>query len=164
VIYDMNSRSDVPGYGYQLAHGATALTESWAALPSVSNNHFMLGHLMEWFYSGLAGIRPADDAIAFNKIEIRPETVGDVTGAKANYQSPYGNIVSSWKKDKTQFKLEVSIPVNTTASIFLPVKSNAAITVDGQNIKTRHDLKFVGYHDGKAEIKAGSGNYTFIAQ
>ncbi|SEN64088.1 Alpha-L-rhamnosidase N-terminal domain-containing protein [Mucilaginibacter gossypiicola] len=164
VIYDMNSRADVPGYGYQLAHGATALTESWAALTSVSNNHFMLGHLMEWFYSGLAGIRPADDAIAFNKIEIRPETVGDVTWAKANYKSPYGNIVSSWKKDKGQFKLEVSIPANTTASIYLPVKSNAAITVDGQNIKARHDLKFVGYHDGKAEVKVGSGNYTFIAK
>jgi hypothetical protein len=44
------------------------------------------------------------------------------------------------------------------------VKSNTAITVDGQNIKTRHDLKFVGYHDGKAEIKVGSGNYTFIAK
>jgi hypothetical protein len=164
VIYDMNSRADVPGYGYQLAHGATALTESWAALTSVSNNHFMLGHLMEWFYSGLAGIRPTDDAIAFNKIEIRPETVGDVTWAKANYKSPYGNIVSSWKKDKGQFKLEVSIPANTTASIYLPVKSNATIKVDGQNIKARHDLKFVGYHDGKAEIKAGSGNYTFIAK
>ncbi|HEX8020686.1 alpha-L-rhamnosidase C-terminal domain-containing protein, partial [Mucilaginibacter sp.] len=164
VIYDMNSRADVPGYGYQLAHGATALTESWAALTSVSNNHFMLGHLMEWFYSGLAGIRPADDAIAFNKIEIRPETVGDVTWAKANYESPYGNIVSSWKKDQRQFKLEVSIPANTTASIYLPVKSNAAITVDGQNIKAKHDLKFVGYHNGKAEIKAGSGNYTFIAK
>lgn len=164
VIYDMNSRADVPGYGYQLAHGATALTESWAALTSVSNNHFMLGHLMEWFYSGLAGIRPVDDAIAFNKIEIRPETVGDVTWAKANYKSPYGNILSSWKKDQRQFKLEVSIPANTTASIYLPVKSNAAITVDGQNIKTRRDLKFVGYHDGKAEIKVGSGSYTFIAK
>lgn len=164
VIYDMNSRADVPGYGYQLAHGATALTESWAALPSVSNNHFMLGHLMEWFYSGLAGIRPADDAIAFHKIEIRPETVGDVTWAKANYKSPYGNILTSWKKDKGQFKLEVNIPANTTASIYLPVKSNVVITVDGQNIKARHDLKFIGYHDGKAEIKAGSGNYTFIAK
>lgn len=164
VIYDMNSREDVPGYGYQLAHGATALTESWAALPSVSNNHFMLGHLMEWFYSGLAGIRPAGDAIAFNKIEIRPETVGDVTWAKANYQSPYGNISSSWAKDKNQFKLEVKIPANTIGSIFLPAKSNATIMVDGQNIKTRHDLKFIGYHDGKAEIKVGSGNYTFIAK
>ncbi|MEZ2337358.1 family 78 glycoside hydrolase catalytic domain [Mucilaginibacter sp. RCC_168] len=164
VIYDMNSRADVPGYGYQLAHGATALTESWAALTSVSNNHFMLGHLMEWFYSGLAGIRPADDAIAFNKIEIRPETVGDVTWAKANYKSPYGSIISSWKKEKGQFKLEVSIPANTMASIYLPAKNTAVIMVDGQNIKARHDLKFVGYHDGKAEIKAGSGNYTFIAK
>lgn len=164
VIYDMNSRADVPGYGYQLAHGATALTESWAALTSVSNNHFMLGHLMEWFYSGLAGIRPEDDAIAFNKIEIRPETVGNVTWAKANYQSPYGNILSSWAKAKGQFKLEVKIPANTTASIFLPVKSDAAIMVDGQNIKTRHDLKFIGYHDGKAEIKVGSGNYIFVAK
>ncbi|MFS2188055.1 family 78 glycoside hydrolase catalytic domain [Mucilaginibacter sp. Mucisp84] len=164
VIYDMNSRADVPGYGYQLAHGATALTESWAALTSVSNNHFMLGHLMEWFYSGLAGIRPADDAIAFNKIEIRPETVGNVTWTKANYKSPYGNISSSWEKGRGQFKLEVSIPANTTASIFLPVKNNATIMVDGQNIKTRHDIKFVGYHDGKAEIKSGSGNYTFIAK
>ncbi|XHR92950.1 family 78 glycoside hydrolase catalytic domain [Mucilaginibacter sp. UC70_90] len=164
IIYDMNSRADVPGYGYQLAHGATALTESWAALPSVSNNHFMLGHLMEWFYSGLAGIRPTDDAIAFNKIEIRPETVGNVTWAKANYQSPYGNILSSWTKAKGQFKLEVKIPANTTASIFLPVKGGVAIMVDGQNIKARHDLKFIGYHDGKAEIKVGSGNYTFIAK
>jgi alpha-L-rhamnosidase len=164
VIYDMNNRADVPGYGYQLAHGATALTESWAALSSVSNNHFMLGHLMEWFYSGLAGIRPADDAIAFNKIEIRPETVGDVTWTKASYQSPYGSILSSWKKEKGQFSLQVRIPANTTASIYLPVKSNATITVDGQNIKTLHDLKFMGYHAGKAEIKVGSGNYTFIAK
>ena len=50
VIFDMNSRTDAPGYGYQLAKGATALTESWQALENVSNNHLMLGHLMEWFY------------------------------------------------------------------------------------------------------------------
>jgi len=53
VIFDMSSRSDVPGYGYQLAHGATSLTESWQAYRFVSDNHFMLGHLMEWFYDGL---------------------------------------------------------------------------------------------------------------
>src|SRR5690606_510485 len=47
LLYEMNNRSDVPGYGYQIAHGATALTESWPALKYVSNNHMMLGHLME---------------------------------------------------------------------------------------------------------------------
>ncbi|MEO8406249.1 MAG: family 78 glycoside hydrolase catalytic domain, partial [Chitinophagaceae bacterium] len=84
IIYDMNSRSDVPGYGYQLAHGATALTESWQAYPSVSNNHFMLGHLMEWFYAGLAGIKNAENGIAFKNMEIRPQPVGDVTKAEAS--------------------------------------------------------------------------------
>jgi hypothetical protein len=164
VIYDMNSRSDVPGYGYQLAHGATALTESWAALPAVSNNHFMLGHLMEWFYSGLAGIRPADDAIAFNKIEIRPEVVGDVTWAKASYQSPYGTIASLWKKETDRFELSISIPANTSANVYIPANKTAIITAGGQNIKNRKDMKLMGYQRGKAIIKVGSGNYTFTSK
>ncbi len=52
LLFEMNNRDDVPGYGYQLKKGATALTESWPALEEVSNNHLMLGHIMEWFYTG----------------------------------------------------------------------------------------------------------------
>ncbi len=160
VIFDMNSRSDVPGYGYQLAHGATALTESWGALPQVSNNHFMLGHIMEWFYSGLAGIRSAPGAIAMNKIEIRPEPIGDVTYAKASYGSPYGIIATDWKKIGNNFDLTVQIPANTNAIIYLPAKSGTAITEDG---KPLNKSQFLGYKDGKALIKTGSGSYHFIA-
>src|SRR5207249_895585 len=101
IIFDMNSRSDVPGYGYQLVKGATALTESWQAYPTASNNHFMLGHLMEWFYSGLGGIRTAKNSVAFDNTDIRPEPVGDVYSASATYQSPYGNIASNWKKQNS---------------------------------------------------------------
>ncbi|MDP4205587.1 MAG: family 78 glycoside hydrolase catalytic domain, partial [Bacteroidota bacterium] len=43
LLYEMNARDDVPGYGFQLKKGATALTESWPALEEVSNNHLMLG-------------------------------------------------------------------------------------------------------------------------
>jgi len=164
VIYDMNSRSDVPGYGYQLAHGATALTESWAALPAVSNNHFMLGHIMEWFYSGLAGIRSAPGSIAMKTIEIRPEPVGDVTYAKANYDSPYGMIATDWKKTANSFELTVQIPANTTAMIYLPANVGEQITESSQPIKIVSAVKFLGYKDGKAMIKAGSGIYHFIAQ
>jgi alpha-L-rhamnosidase len=164
VIYDMNSRDDVPGYGYQLKHGATALTESWAALPSVSNNHFMLGHLMEWFYNGLGGIRPAADAVAFNKIEIRPEVVGDVTYVNADYVSPYGKIVSNWKKSAQRFELTTAIPANTTATIYLPVSEKASISVNGKNILQQKNIKILGYRDGKFRIAVGSGKYTFIAK
>lgn len=120
IIAAMNNRSDVPGYGYQLAHGATALTESWQALPDVSNNHFMLGHLMEWFYSGLCGIKAADDAIAYNKIVIRPQPVEGVNQAKASFQSPYGPIKTDWTVKDRQFTIDITIPVNTTAVLYLP--------------------------------------------
>ena len=55
LMYEMINRDDVPGYGFQLKKGATALTELWQALEIVSNNHLMLGHVMEWFYAGLGG-------------------------------------------------------------------------------------------------------------
>jgi len=156
VIFDMNNRSDVPGYGYQLAKGATALTESWQALPSVSNNHFMLGHIMEWFYAGLAGIRPADDAVAYDKIVIRPEPVGDVTSAKGSYHSVYGMITSEWKKAADSFTLTVNIPANTTATIYLPAKADSKITDDGKPLTQKLKIE-----NGKAVINVGSGNYNF---
>ena len=140
VIYDMNNRSDVPGYGYQLAHGATALTESWAALPVVSNNHFMLGHLMEWLYSGLCGIRQAAGSVGFKEIEIRPHPVGDIKTAKASYHSVHGPIQVSWEKEKGLFTIAVSIPANTTAVIYYPP----------------------GYD--QQEQKIGSGNYRFTVK
>lgn len=137
VIFDMNSRDDVPGYGYQIKKGATALTESWQALPSVSNNHFMLGHLMEWLYAGLCGIRQAPSSVAFNKIEIRPQPVGNINEAQASYKSPYGLIKSGWKIEGGMCTVNVSIPPNTTAEIYLPSDNY------------------------KAPIKVGSGNHQY---
>ncbi|MEJ6981404.1 family 78 glycoside hydrolase catalytic domain [Pedobacter sp. P351] len=163
VIFDMNSRTDVPGYGYQLAKGATALTESWAALPTVSNNHFMLGHLMEWFYSGLGGIRAANGSVAFNEIDIKPEVVGDVTFANTSYNSPYGMIKSEWKKTANGFEIDVEIPANTTAMIYLPAKESSRIFEGNADLAKLNSasLKQIGYKEGRALIKVGSGNYKF---
>lgn len=120
IIYDMNSRSDVPGYGYQLQQGATALTESWQALPNVSNNHFMLGHLMEWFYTGLCGIGQAEGSVGYKHIEIRPQPVGDIKEAKATYRSVNGLISVQWKKSDGVFHLDVVIPPNAKATVYFP--------------------------------------------
>jgi hypothetical protein len=162
VIFDMNSRSDVPGYGYQLAQGATALTESWQGNRISSNNHFMLGHLMEWFYSGLGGIKSADKGVAFHDIEIKPEPVGDVTYVKANHVSPYGPINVEWKKSKGGvFNLTVDIPANTKATIYLPAAANSVVTESGKAIAAANNVSYVGYQNGRKVIKAGSGKYTF---
>jgi alpha-L-rhamnosidase len=164
VIFDMNSRSDVPGYGYQLANGATALTESWAALPEVSNNHFMLGHIMEWFYSGLAGIRQEEGSVAFKNIKIYPQPVGDLTEAKGSYLSQYGLIRSEWKKKEKSFELSVTIPVNTTATVYIPATEKQQLTESNVLVKDKAEVKFIGYENGRAILQVGSGNYTFKVQ
>lgn len=164
VIYDMNSNSDVPGYGYQLAKGATALTESWQGAENASNNHMMLGHLMEWFYSGLAGIRQAKNSIAFKQIEIKPSPVGNVTMAKGSYISPYGSIRSEWKKTAAAFDLTVAIPANTTAHIFLPAKEAARITEGGKLLDNVKHVKKLRYEKGYAVLEVGSGVYQFRAE
>ena len=164
VIFNMNGRSDVPGYGYQLAHGATALTESWQALPSVSNNHFMLGHLMEWFYAGLAGIKNAGDGIAYNKIDIKPQPAGNITNAQASYHSPYGTITSEWHNEKDQFVMNIEVPVNTTATIYLPSTHSSTIMENGKDIKGRPDLRIERFEKDRTKIHVGSGSYHFMVK
>ena len=153
TIFTINNRNDVPGYGFQLAKGATALTESWAALRFVSNNHCMLGHLMEWFYSGLAGIRQAEHSVAYRDIVIRPEPVGDITAASATYDCPYGKIVSDWKKDGDTFFLKLEIPANTSALVYFPDNELKDLTENNQRFKAKTAK------DGAVMI--GSGKYNF---
>ncbi len=155
LLFEMNFRNDVPGYGFQLKKGATALTESWPALENVSNNHLMLGHLMEWFYTGLGGIKQDEGGISFKNIVIRPEIVGDLTWVKSSYHSPYGLIKSDWKKEASALEMKIEIPANTSATIFFPTTQKGSITEDGKRITVQKN------GDGKFFIKIGSGSYTF---
>ena len=126
VIFDMNSRYDVYGYGYMLAQGATALPESWQVVPIKSHNHFMLGHLMQWLYTHVGGIRRDTGALAYKRSVIRPEAVGDLTMARVSFESSYGQIRSEWSKGADgSFELLAEVPANTTSTVWLPPSSRA---------------------------------------
>jgi alpha-L-rhamnosidase len=161
LIYEMNSKTDVPGYGYQLSKGATALTESWAALNNVSNNHMMLGHLMEWFYSGIGGIRQSPDSRAYDNILIVPEIVGDLTWAETTFNTIHGEILSSWKIEANNFILEVKIPVNCKAVVAIPQADPGKITENGNPIIDSKDLKILNKTEGKTLCEISSGEYLF---
>ena len=164
VIYDMNCKYDVPGYGWQLAHGATSLTESWQAYGFVSNNHCMLGHLMEWLFSGLGGIRQEKGSVAFKNIVIKPEPAGDIRDADTSYESPYGLIHSSWKDDKETFSLRVEIPANSSASIYLPANAPGQISESGIPLQEIKGMKFSAPVNGRIKVETGSGIYNFIVE
>lgn len=128
LLYEMNNRDDVPGYGYQLKQGATALAESWQSLTNKSMNHLMLGHLMEWFYKGLGGISQTEESYAYKHLLIAPEVVADISNVDASFNSPYGIVKSEWTQTGTDFTLKVSIPVNSDALIRLPFDKEVVIT------------------------------------
>jgi alpha-L-rhamnosidase len=161
LISAMNSRSDVPGYGYQLARGATALTESWAAREDVSNNHMMLGHLMEWFYSRLAGIRQADDSVGYRRIVIAPQPVGDIIWVRANYHSISGEIASSWKIEDDHFVLEAKIPVGSRALVYLPASEGSVIRESGEPVAKSRQTRLIRRDAETAVLEIGSGKYRF---
>ena len=162
LIYEMNNRDDVPGYGYQIKRGATALTESWDALPNKSNNHLMLGHLEEWLFTGLGGIRQEDNSVAYKNIIIQPKLIDGLEQVKTSYLSPYGVIKSEWENRKDRVIIQVSIPVNTRARIYLPAERMEDITEGGMLLQNMDEIKVLGIVKNELVIETGSGNYKFL--
>jgi hypothetical protein len=161
LIYEMNSKTDVPGYGYQLSKGATSLTESWAGLTEVSNNHMMLGHLMEWFYSGLGGIRQLDDSRAYDHIVIAPEPVGDVKWAETSFNTAHGPIKCSWRLSNNELMLEASIPVSCTATVIVPNSVKSKITESGASLEKLKEAIEIHTAGKNTFIVIPSGSYSF---
>jgi hypothetical protein len=120
VIFDMANSDTPPSYAAQLKGGATSLTEAWDTNPSSSQNHLMLGHIEEWFYAGLAGIRPDDMSPGLKHIFITPQAVGDLKWVKAAWETPRGPVKVDWKKDGTALEVNIELPPGMTATVKLP--------------------------------------------
>lgn len=126
LINTMHNRSDRPGYGYQLKAGATSLLESWDANTHASQNHFMLGHAMEWFYAGVAGIRPSLASPGFKTVVIAPKPVEGLDWVIATHESDFGPIKTQWRRDGGSFNLRILVPPNGRAEILSPLEGGAS--------------------------------------
>lgn len=164
VLFDLVTREQGPGYADQLQKGATTLTEAWDADPASSQNHCMLGHVEEWFYTGLGGINPDPSAPGFKKILIQPQPVGDLTWVRTSYESVHGRIASEWKRDAGRFTLELTVPPNTTATVFLPAKEERRVTESGTSLPLAGHVRFLRLENGRAAVAVGSGRYHFVSQ
>ena len=159
IVWELATQTAVPSYGAQLLAGATTLTEAWDANPVQSQNHFMLGHLEEWFYAGLGGLRPASPG--WRTFTVRPEVVGDLAHARATHQTPYGQAVSDWRRDGDALTLTVEVPVGTTATVWVPTARPSAVREGDGPAAQADGLTALGAEDGRARFEAQPGRYTF---
>ncbi|WP_428940854.1 family 78 glycoside hydrolase catalytic domain [Fontivita pretiosa] len=165
VIYRMINQDTKPGYGYMLKKGATSLTESWDANGTSSHNHFMLGHITEWFYKDLAGIDVDPAGPGFKRIVIRPQPVGDLKWVQASYESIHGLIEVRWERDEQRLVLRATIPANTTATVHVPLmRSDAAVYEGDLPAEQSPGVKLLQRQGDRAIFAIESGSYVFEAR
>lgn len=108
LLFNMLNHYDAPGYGHQLAHGATTLTEQWDPRQGSSENHFMMGQIDEWLFRTLSGIRQKAGTHGMRHLVIDPQMVGDIRQLNTTITTLYGEVKVSC--DKTSGRLNVVVP------------------------------------------------------
>jgi hypothetical protein len=163
VLYDILTRTDPPSYGYQLARGATSLTESWNADPDKSQNHFMLGHAETWLHGGLAGIQLDMSRPSPERIRIAPQIVDGIETASARYRSVLGEVTVAWRKQDGRLLLEVEIPAGAAATLAMPARTLNEVLESGEPLGRARGIRSVRQSGPTAIIAVGSGRYTLSA-
>jgi hypothetical protein len=160
LAYRMITQNQKPGYVYQLERGATSLIENWDANPNCSQDHFMLGHAIEWFYRDLAGIDFDPDAPGFRRVVFRPQPVGDLRWVEASYESIRGPISARWERAEGRFILKVEVPANSTGVVFVPTV-DGIVKEGGAPANGRPGVTFLRREGDRSVYAIESGSYVF---
>jgi alpha-L-rhamnosidase len=160
LAYAIACQTTAPSYGDWIRRGATTLWEDWG--DGSSRNHIMFGDISAWFYQYLAGIQIDPTKPGFKQIVIRPRPIGDLTWVRAQTQSPYGLVASSWQKTKDGLTLKVTVPVNATATVYVPLHRGLdAIAENGQPAAKAPGVKLLREDEGYGVFAVGAGEYMF---
>jgi alpha-L-rhamnosidase len=167
VAYRLLFNDTFPSWGYSIKNGATTIWERWDGWtkekgfqdPGMNSfNHYAFGSVGRWLFNTVAGIDT--DGPGYKKIIIRPMP-GAITRAAASYDSVNGRIVSNWQLKDGTFTLNVVIPANTTATVYIPAESAKSITESGRPATSARGVQFLHIKQRTAVFTIGSGNYQF---
>ncbi len=162
VVFKMATQRTYPSWGHWIEQGATTLWEDWDGVGS--HNHIMFGPVSEWFYKALAGINVDANVPGFKRIVIKPQVVGDLKWVRAKHFCMYGDIESWWRKYERKVSLDVTIPVNTTAVVFVPASDANNVTENGKKANEAEGVRFLRSDPGRAVFEVGSGRYSFQSE
>jgi len=171
TAYELLLQDTFPSWLFSVKHGATTIWERWDGWtpekgfqdPGMNSfNHYSLGSCGEYLFGGIGGIRPASPG--YKTILIRPIIRDGLTWAKTTYNSIHGPIATSWKRDGNRIELQVSVPVNTTATVCVPASDLSNITESGRPADRAAGVKFVRQENDAVEFEVGSGTYRFVSK
>jgi alpha-L-rhamnosidase len=172
IAYRLLLRDKYPSWLYPVKMGATTIWERWDGIkpdstfqtPSMNSfNHYAYGAIGDWMYKTITGINVDDQVPGYKKIIIKPHFTDSLSFASASLETYYGKLSSEWKQEDGHTTLNVEVPVNTTATIYVPSNNIDDVYEGGKKINLQTDVKIVEAKNGYVVIRTGSGKYTFIA-
>ena len=163
LICKLHDRVTDPGYGWQIEQGCTSLAEAWDGRPVASLNHCQMGHIQEWFHADLLGIQSDPEAVAFDRIIIRPRIVENVRWARGSYDSIRGTISVDWRVESGFLILKVTVPFNTSAIVYVPAGDADAVFESGKPAAAAEGVTPAGTAEHAAVYRVESGRYIFTS-
>ncbi|GGD86096.1 alpha-L-rhamnosidase [Paenibacillus nasutitermitis] len=170
AAYRLLLQDTYPSWLYSIRHGATTIWERWDGWtdekgfqnPGMNSfNHYALGAVGEWLYRYMGGIDLPAEAAGYKHIHIKPVISGRLAKVECEYDSLYGRISSHWSTADGYAHVEVTIPANTRADIYLPDDGKEQIEESGLAVADAAHILDLGMKDGKRVLQAGSGHYRF---
>lgn len=169
VAYKLINNNTFPSWGYSIENGATTIWERWDGYVKGrgfqdkgmnSFNHYAIGAVGEWMYRVILGINNDDAYPAYEHFVIRPHPGGGLKWARGSYESIRGKIESRWSVAGGKLRLDVRIPANTTATVYVP--SNDAGVMEGlKPASAATGVKFLRMEEGAVVFLVQSGSYSF---
>lgn len=144
-----------PGFGFQLAHGATTTWEQWLYNSSMeTHDHAMFAGINTSLYTVLAGIRPTSPG--YRTIAVSPAVPDGLDHVTASQETVRGRVSSSWRRSHGTLRLTVTVPPNSRAVVTVP-RANGAEQVRAPGAARRTDSA-----EHAVTYRVGSGTWTFV--
>ena len=162
LAYTLMNQRAFPSFGYMIEKGATTIWETFQG--DVSHSHPMFGSITQWFYQHLGGIVPDPSFPGFKHSTIKPFPVSGLEFARTSYPSLYGLIKTDWQFSGDDFELKISVPANTSATVYVLSSDADKVTESGKSISENKFVKFLRQEGQFSVYQVESGEYSFISK
>jgi alpha-L-rhamnosidase len=172
LAYELLNQESYPSWLYPVKKGATTIWERWDGIKPDGSfqdagmnsfNHYSYGAIGDWMYRVVTGIDTAPDAPGYKHVLIQPQPGGGLTHARAALQSPYGEIISAWQLTEADFRLQVTVPPNTRATVRIPARDLAQVMESGKALAHAPGVTSARVEGAAVVAEIGSGQYDFVS-
>jgi len=169
VAYRLLLQESYPSWLYPVKMGATTIWERWDGIrpdgsfqtPTMNSfNHYSYGAIGDWMYRVAAGIDTYEDGPGYQHIRIQPHPGNGLNNVEADLQTYYGKVSSHWRSETGSLFVDVEIPANTKATVYLPAREGL-VTEGGQPLGSIKEIEVKGVEPGYLILNLGSGSYHF---